>query len=142
VRIQAKAVTVLLLVTLLAPVLTFEATAKTTTCSQKQKSAVKKHITKQIGAMAESDWQAAYGYAAKSFQSSIPIELFAEIIETQYEFLMVNDGYAFGTESYVKFCWTRRNNAILVVFETGENKIWHIDSFEILDVERLSKRAR
>ena len=47
----------------------------------------------------------------------------------------MNDGYAFGTESYVKFCWTRRNNAILVVFETGENKIWHIDSFELLDVE-------
>ena len=46
--------------------------------------------------MAESDWQAAYWYATKSFQSSIPIELFAEIIETQYEFLMINDGYAFG----------------------------------------------
>lgn len=45
------------------------------------------------------------------------------------------DGYAFGTESYVKFCWTRRNNAILVVFETGENKTWHVDSFQLLDVE-------
>ena len=47
----------------------------------------------------------------------------------------MNDGYAFGTESYVRFCWTRRNNAILVVFETGENKTWHVDSFQLLDVE-------
>jgi hypothetical protein len=47
----------------------------------------------------------------------------------------MNDGYAFGTESYLRFCWTRRNNAILVVFETGENKTWHVDSFHLLDVE-------
>jgi hypothetical protein len=96
VRIRAKAVTALLLVTFFAPILTFEATAKTITCSQKQKSAVKKHITKQINAMGESDWQEAYGYAAKSFQNSIPIELFAEIIGTQYEFLIINDGFTFG----------------------------------------------
>jgi hypothetical protein len=47
----------------------------------------------------------------------------------------MNDGYAFGTESYIRFCWTRRSNAILVVFETGENKTWHVDSFQLLDVE-------
>jgi hypothetical protein len=96
VRIRAKAATALLLVTFLTPILTSEATAKTTTCSQKQKSAVKKHITKQINAMGESDWQEAYGYAAKSFQNSISIELFAEIIDKQYEFLIINDGFTFG----------------------------------------------
>lgn len=95
-QVKAKAITLLLLVSLLAPILTTEASAKIITCSQKQKAAVKKHITKQITAMADSNWQAAYGYAAKSFQDSIPIELFAEIIETQYDFLMINDGYVFG----------------------------------------------
>ena len=121
-RIQAKAVTFLLLVTFLAPVLTFEATAKTTTCSQKQKSAVKKHITKQISAMAESDWKAAYRYAAKSFQSSIPIELFAEIIETQYEFLMVNDGYAFGVCKNSKNAYSQ---IVSVDFEGAKRTLYY-----------------
>lgn len=47
----------------------------------------------------------------------------------------MNDGYAFGKDTYVKFCWTRRNNAILVVFETGENGMWSVDSFQILTTE-------
>jgi len=47
----------------------------------------------------------------------------------------MNDGYAFGTESYVRFCWTRRSNAILVVFEDGKNGTWSVDSFELLPSE-------
>jgi hypothetical protein len=47
----------------------------------------------------------------------------------------MNDGYAFGTDSYVKFCWTRRGNAILVVLENGENRTWPVDSFELLPSE-------
>jgi hypothetical protein len=47
----------------------------------------------------------------------------------------MNDGYAFGKESYIRFCWTRRSNAILVVFETGETGTWHVDSFELLSTE-------
>ena len=47
----------------------------------------------------------------------------------------MNDGYAFGSNAYVRFCWTRRNDAILVVFETGENGIWPVESFHMLTVE-------
>lgn len=47
----------------------------------------------------------------------------------------MNDGYAFGKDSYVRFCWTRKNNAISVVFESGENGIWSVDSFELLSTE-------
>jgi hypothetical protein len=47
----------------------------------------------------------------------------------------MNDGYAFGTESYVRFCWTRRGNAILVVFESGENRTWPAESFQLLPTE-------
>lgn len=49
--------------------------------------------------------------------------------------LGMNDGYAFGTDSYVRFCWTRRGNAILVVFENGDNRTWPVDSFELLPSE-------
>lgn len=47
----------------------------------------------------------------------------------------MNDGYAFGTEAYVRFCWTRRSNAILAVFETGDNRTWPAASFELLATE-------
>ena len=49
--------------------------------------------------------------------------------------LGMNDGYAFGTDSYIKFCWTQRSNAILVVFENGENRTWPVESFKLLPVE-------
>jgi hypothetical protein len=47
----------------------------------------------------------------------------------------MHDGYAFGISDYVRFCWTRRSNAILVVFETGETGTWHADSFGVLNSE-------
>jgi len=47
----------------------------------------------------------------------------------------MNDGYAFGINSYARFCWTRRSSSILSVFETGETGVWHIDSFTLLPVE-------
>jgi len=47
----------------------------------------------------------------------------------------MNDGYAFGTESYIRFCWVRRANAILAVFETGDNRTWPAASFELLAIE-------
>jgi hypothetical protein len=47
----------------------------------------------------------------------------------------MNDGYAFGADSYTRFCWTRRSNAILVVFESGESGTWHVDSFKLLTEE-------
>jgi hypothetical protein len=47
----------------------------------------------------------------------------------------MNDGYAFGADSYARFCWTRRSNAILVVFESGESGTWHVDSFKLLTEE-------
>lgn len=49
--------------------------------------------------------------------------------------LGMNDGYAFGTESHVRFCWTRRGNAILAVLENGENRTWPVESFQMLPSE-------
>jgi hypothetical protein len=60
------------------------------------------------------------------------------VITTRDQYCSVmdmHDGYAFGTESYVRFCWTRRGNAILVVFESGENRTWPAESFQLLPTE-------
>lgn len=113
-QVKAKGITLLLLVAFLAPILSTEATAKITSCTQKQKSAVKKHITAQINALARSDWDGAYGYAAKSFQNSIPVEVFTEIIESQYEFLMANDGFTFGACKNSKSAYSQ---VVIVDFE-------------------------
>ena len=56
--------------------------------------------------------------------------------------LNMNDGYAFGTDSYVRFCWLQRGNAILVVFETGENRAFPAASFEILTSEPEYKNSK
>jgi hypothetical protein len=72
------------------------AQAKEIRCNQSQQSLVKKHITKQITALANSDWKRAYSYSAKSFQSSISVDQFKEIIESGYLFLTENGNLTFG----------------------------------------------
>ena len=57
---------------------------------------VKKHISNQINAISDGNWQRAYGYAAASFQESVSIELFKALITKQYKFLISNDGITFG----------------------------------------------
>lgn len=47
----------------------------------------------------------------------------------------MNDGYAFGKDSHIRFCWVKRNNAILVVFEDGTNRVWPSESFKLLTEE-------
>jgi hypothetical protein len=85
-----------LILNLFSPVTKADAIPKVSTCTQKQKNATKKHITEQINALSRSDWEGAYGYAAKSFKISISLELFKEIINRQYAFLINHDGIGFG----------------------------------------------
>ena len=92
------------------------AQAKEVRCNQSQQSLVKKHITKQITALANSDWQRAYSYSAKSFQSSITVDQFKLIIESGYLFLTENGTLAFGA------CKNSKNafNQLLTVDSKGE----------------------
>ena len=77
---------------------------------------VKKHITKQISALAKSDWKRAYSYSAKSFQSSISVDQFKLIIESGYLFLTENGNLTFGN------CRNSKNafNQLLTVDSKGE----------------------
>ena len=92
------------------------AQAKEIRCNQSQQSLVKKHITKQITALANSDWQRAYSYSAKSFQSSITVDQFKIIIESGYLFLTENGNLTFGA------CKNSKNafNQLLTVDSKGE----------------------
>jgi hypothetical protein len=64
-------------------------------CSQSQQQAVKDHISGQIDAIADQNWQKAYGFAAKSFQEVVNLERFTQIISEQYVLLITNKGYTF-----------------------------------------------
>ena len=64
-------------------------------CSQSQQVLVKDHISGQIDAIADQNWQKAYSFAAKSFQEMIDLERFTQIISEQYVLLITNKGYTF-----------------------------------------------
>ena len=65
-------------------------------CSDQQSLVVENHISKQIGAISDGDWQRAYSFAAASFQEVISIDQFEEVINKQYFYLIFNDGFTFG----------------------------------------------
>lgn len=64
-------------------------------CSKSQQLLVEDHISGQIDAIAGQNWQKAYSFAAKSFQESIELARFTEIISEQYILLITNKGYTF-----------------------------------------------
>ena len=64
-------------------------------CSQSQQLLVKEHISGQIDAIADKNWQRAYTFAAKSFQERIDLDRFTGIISQQYVLLITNKGYTF-----------------------------------------------
>jgi outer membrane murein-binding lipoprotein Lpp len=65
-------------------------------CSTEQGVTVKDHISKQINAIADGDWQRAYDYAAPSFKQAITLTEFKQVISKQYLFLIFNNGINFG----------------------------------------------
>ncbi len=64
-------------------------------CSQSQQLLVKDHISGQIDAIADQNWQRAYSFAAKSFQEAVDLKRFTQIISEQYVLLITNQGYTF-----------------------------------------------
>ena len=66
------------------------------TCSRQQKEQVADHISGQIKALAAANFEAAYKYAAKSFQQNVDLEQFSLIISNQYQMLMTYQDYTFG----------------------------------------------
>ena len=94
--VRFKTTVLLILIALSTQSLLTPAQAKEIRCNKSQQSIVKKHITKQITALANSDWERAYSYSAKSFQGSITVDQFKEIIESGYLFLTENGNLTFG----------------------------------------------
>lgn len=65
-------------------------------CNEKQKQLVTDHINSQVSAISKQDWPLAYSFASKSFQESIDIKSFEEIIIDSYSILINKEGLTFG----------------------------------------------
>jgi hypothetical protein len=64
-------------------------------CTSALASVVNDHISGQIDALAENDWELARSFASENFQSNVSIEDFTFIINEQYSMLIENKGYQF-----------------------------------------------
>jgi len=100
-------------------------------CSDKQRAAVEKHITGQINAMADQNWSEAYQYAAPSFQSTITLDQFTNIIRTGYSMLINNEGFEFtsckvneqGVEQEVEVRDSRSDYLFLYRLEVNQSEL-------------------
>jgi hypothetical protein len=64
-------------------------------CTGAQANLVNKHISGQIDALADKDWELAYSFASDKFQANVSLDDFILIIGTQYAMLIENKGYEF-----------------------------------------------
>lgn len=64
-------------------------------CTNTLAGEVNNHISGQIDALAENDWELARSFASENFQSNVSLEDFAFIINEQYPMLIENKGYEF-----------------------------------------------
>lgn len=56
---------------------------------------VNKHISGQIDALADKDWELARSFASDDFKANASVDDFTFIIGTQYAMLIDNEGYQF-----------------------------------------------
>ena len=64
-------------------------------CNSAVVDSVNAHISGQIDALAEKDWELARSFASENFQSNVSLEDFTFIISEQYPMLIENKGYEF-----------------------------------------------
>lgn len=89
-------------------------------CTGPQADLVNKHISSQIDALAEKDWQLAYTFASDNFQSNVTVEDFILVIDAQYPMLIENKGYQFNA------CTISGNTITQEVSVTSDEKVFSL----------------
>ena len=64
-------------------------------CTSAVADLVDKHISGQIDALADKDWELAHSFASENFQANVSVDDFILIIGSQYAMLIENKGYQF-----------------------------------------------
>ena len=86
---------------------------------------------RQIDAIADQNWQKAYSFAAKSFQESIGLERFTQIISEQYVLLITNKGYTFDS------CAIENERLVQKITVVGSNDDFRMTYRLTFEEERL-----
>jgi hypothetical protein len=89
-------------------------------CSSGQSQFVQEHISAQITALSNADWQSAYSYASPGFRAAIGIDQFIFIIGAQYPMLINNQSVQFGD------CILAGDEITQMVSVTSENEIFKL----------------
>jgi hypothetical protein len=64
-------------------------------CTGDVAALVDKHISGQIDALADKDWELAHSFASENFQANVSVDDFIAVINAQYGMLIKNEGYEF-----------------------------------------------
>ena len=134
-----------LLIGLLVALVTLTACAQTSTldkasafqeladggCSSGQSQFVQEHISAQITAFSNADWESAYSYASPGFRAAIGIDQFIFIIGAQYPMLLNNQSIQFSD------CTLLGDEITQIVSVTSENEIFGLRYSLSFDGEEL-----
>jgi hypothetical protein len=64
-------------------------------CTGAVAALVDKHISGQIDALADKDWELAHSFASENFQANVSVDDFIVVINAQYGMLIKNKGFEF-----------------------------------------------
>lgn len=79
------------------------------------------HITEQIEAFKDKNFERAYSFAAVSFQENINLDVFTQSIQAQYFMLIDNSGVEFGQ------CEVVNGNVLQIVTVTSSQNNFILD---------------
>jgi hypothetical protein len=65
-------------------------------CNSDQVQLVQEHISAQINALSNGDWESAYSYASPGFREVIDLDQFTFILGADYQMLINNQGVQYG----------------------------------------------
>ena len=65
-------------------------------CNSEESRLVQEHVSGQITALSQEDWESAYSYAAPGFQETVGLDQFIFVITSQYQMLISNESVKYG----------------------------------------------
>lgn len=100
-------------------------------CTTEQSKAVFEHISKQIAALEDENFELAFSFAANSFQEDITLDSFTATIKTQYPMLIQNTGLEF------KRCEILDSEVLQIVEVKSPQNIFTLNYVLTLENEKL-----
>ena len=105
--------------------------SKNGACTSEQSRVVADHITEQIEAFKDQDFERAYSFAAVSFQENINLDVFSQSIQAQYFMLIDNSGVEFGQ------CEIINGDVLQIVTVTSSQNNYTLDYVLSIEDEKL-----